>query len=1172
MALTFVLGRAGAGKTQYCLSAIRRLMQEDPAGPPLLMLVPEQATHQTERALLTGPDAPSVAFRASVLSFRRLALRVLDLTGGTGRPVLDGVGRHMLLASLVERRRSQLKAFRDSARRPGFVGRLAGTVAECAAQRIGSDQLKAHAQALVAAGGTDELLVGKMHDVALLLADYHEAISDVHLDPHQALDLASDRLFASQALLGAQVWVDGFAGFTAQEYEMLGAIMSVAADVYIALCLDPAEVAGAGARVPGRDEPRLFAPTLKTYWQLKTVAAQRRVRLGAPVNLPAPGGPTRFSGQGALALLESHWARPDRPSAGVTPPAATGTIALVAAPDQRREVAAAAAGIVRLARERGYAWRDMAVVVPDLETYHDLLRVTFAGYGIPLFVDRRRPVPYHPLVELIRSAVEVAEGNWRVEAVFRWLKTDLGPLDRREVDLLENYVLARGVRGDRWLSEEPWRLGPPSGHADDDAHAEARPGTGGEPDGVEMVDAMRRKVAAVLGPTVRALREARSGPRRAGELVRALTGLLAAAGLPGKLERWAEEARLSGEYDSAQEHREVWDGVVRVLEQLYSALGSQPVRLAEFAAILGAGLESLNLGLVPPSLDQVVCGTIERSRQPELKAMFLLGACLGTMPGAPGEDLVFNDTERLALGERGLKLAAPACERVFHEEYLTYIALTRSSEYLWISYPQRSAGAATTGPSPAVARLKRLFPDLREAAVDDFDLAPSPAALASEAAARLAGIRQGIAPPLRWQQAFDWLLSDPARGEAARLRLAGLSWTNEARPLVREQALGLYGSPVRGSASRLEMYEKCPFAHFAAHGLRLAVRPRRQVKAPEIGVFYHAVLQRFFGELKREGVALSDLDDASLERRLDGLFAGIEETMAGGVWVDSGRLRHLAAVLQRTTRRTIGRLREHARRSAFTPLEMEVGFGLPGATWSALDLGEMKVRGIVDRIDSAAHRGRTMLCVMDYKSGRPQFKLSSVAHGISLQLPVYLLAVTEYASQLGLDDAAVVALLLYPVQDPMITLPRWDPQLLGKEAGKRWRPSGLVLNDPEVVTLLDRSAGDREAPPILPVTVNKAGNVSGTSAVSRDPMRMLARFVRAKAKAAGRRLLGGDESIRPWRQPGGGGRACEYCDFHAVCAFDPRLAGNAYRDLSGLKNEEAWARIAAAAGEEVGQA
>jgi len=1185
VALHLILGRAGSGKTWHCLASARQSAASDPKGPPLILLVPEQATHQTERAVLTGPGAPGATTRVSVLSFRRLAMRVLEATGGASLPLLDALGRQMLLASIVERRRADLRIFGGSARRPGFVRRLANTLAELAAQRVGTADLAARRDALRDAGNQNQLLAGKLHDLCILAGDYEQAIQDVYLDPHSSLDVATVRVAAAGILRGATVFVDGFAGFTAQEYDLLAAIMAVAADVHVALCLDPAEVLAPGATEPGPDEPRLFSPTLKTYWRLRSLAAERQVRLGPTLSLPRSCQPIRYAAP-ALAHLEAWWSSR---SVGPQAPAAARAVRIVSATDERHEVAATAAEICRLARQRGYAWRDIAVLVPDLEAYHDLLRVSFAAAGIPLFIDRRRPVPYHPLVEFVRSAVEVATSNWASAPVTRWLKTDLGPIARSDADRLENFILATGVRGDRWTSDAPWWFGqaqlvqPGTGDPgvtpddDRDVTGETTPAAHGAADAAACDD-LRRQVAAVLGPAVARLRMAIARSVSASDLVAALVELLAAAGLPAQIQAWSEAARLEGDLDGAQEHREVWDGVVRVLEQLHAALGGQRMRLAEFASVLAAGLESLELGMVPPSLDQVVCGTVERSRQPDLKAMFVLGAKLGTLPGAPQQDLVFDDAERSllsdpGLGPRPLQLAAPASERAFHEDYLTYIALTRSSEYLWVSYPQRAGGLAGVSPSPVVARLTGLLPDLALEMIDETAIAPSPAALAREAVGHLAGVRHGLPLPDRWAQVYSWLVATEARREALRPIFAGLGWGNDAVPVRRQQAAALYGRPIRASATRLEQFARCPYAHFAGQGLRLEARPLRQVEAPEIGSFYHSLLQRYFGQLQRAGQSLARMDDASLDESLRDLFDAVAGQLERAVWGDTGRLRHLVLLLQRAIGRTVRQLSEHARRSQFEPLGMEISFGLPGSPRPALDLGPIIVRGVIDRIDAALVEGCLLLRVMDYKTGRPQFSLAKVAQGISLQLPIYLAAVLQFARELAAQagltgpEAAdlqvrVAAMFLFPVQDPMVVMDDWDDLELAKALAKRWRPSGLVLNDPAVLLILDEEAADAATQRLLPVRLTKAGAVSGQGAVSEEQMAMLGAFAANAAQLTAARLRAGDTALRPYRD--GNRRACEICDFHAVCAFDPQLPGNVYRDLPSMPAAQAWAAIEAA--------
>ncbi len=1178
MSFRFVLGRAGSGKTRYCLNQVGGELRASPDGPPLILLVPEQATFQVDRALVALPGIRGTC-RAQVLSFRRLAWRILSETGGAARPHIDETGKIMALRSLLAGREAELRIFGVSAAKPGFLARLARTLTELHTYDIRHPELEKAYAALEALGRGETALAAKLHDLALVSRDLEAYLAGRWVDPDDNLGLLARRLGERPASFrGARVWVDGFAGFTAQELDVLVALASAADDVVVCLCLDPGATEGTG--------PSTFYPARRTYQLLRARLAAVGIGPAAPVALGLPARP-RFAGSPSLAHLESEYARSvPRPFDGRQAPA----MVLVAAESRRAEVAAAAREMVRLAREESYRWREMSLVTRSLSDYGPLLEATLADYGIPHFADRRRPATYHPLVEFARSAIEVAARDWAADPLFRLLKTDLWPLPRADVDLLENYVLAHGLRGSStWTRGDPWQWR--RVFALDET---APPDPAGE-EPLRRIDALRRAVAGLLGPHLARLdAENRRGepPPTFRDRAAALWGLLEAAGVPATLVAWSRRAVAAGRAAQAQEHEQVLDGLVNLLDQMATNLGERPASLAEFGRTIESGLESLSLRLIPPGLDQVMVGAIDRSRQPDVRACFVLGLNDGVFPAVAYEDAVFDDRERADLAERyGLDLAPASREKALAEDYLAYIALTRASERLWVSYTLSSDDGKAMAPSLVVSRLKSIFPGLEEGLARLEPDAPAGLSAEPEALAQVARVlaqarRAGAADAVDtgWLEAYNWLVSEPARRERVRAALRSLGYRNEAVRLAPQTAEQLYGKPVRVSVSRLEGYAGCPFSHFASAGLALEPRPRQQLEAPQIGTYYHAVLNLFTRGLAQDGVDLAGLEREAIAKRLMRIVEEIAPRLESDVLASRARYRYLSGRLLRTLGHTVEVLQEHARRSRFRPAGTELRFSRvetgPGAAG-------VRLRGVVDRLEVAQAGEDLFVRVIDFKSSIKDHRLRHTESGLELQLPVYLLAATgqgtEWSSSragrpgdvAGETEARPPSLpdpsrtkvtpagaLFLPVTDPFIRADRpLDETELARERLKEVRARGLILNEPAVLGLMDEALRREGAPgPILPVSLAKSGEPKKSrSLLSREQMATLLGFTGAKVGALAGAILSGEVAIRPVAKSASD-NACRYCDYRPVCRFDPG-AGERYHRLPHLDDDELWDRM-----------
>lgn len=1148
LGLRFILGRAGEGKTQLILDNIRQALDREPDGAPIVLLVPEQATFQMEYALTTASGRGLM--RAQVLSFRRLAYRVLTETGGAARIPIGELGKRMVLRELLERHKTSLRVFGKSANRPGFADCLARTIGEMKTYLINPGNLEN------ACGFLDQtavLLKDKLFDLALLYKELQHYLEPRYTDPDDLLSLLAEKIVHANFFKDAEFWIDGFKGFTPQEIAVLEKILQVAGEVNIALTMDKACLT-----VPPSADT-LFFPTWETFVKLTRAAEKTCTQIHDPVILEHEP-PLRFNKSPDLAFLERHMFSYPAPKFN----GASGSIKIVAAANRRAEVEACAREIIRLVRDNGYRWRDIAVLLRDLEPYHELISNIFRDYDIPLFIDRKRYVMHHPLIELIRSALEVVIKNWAYEPVFRYLKTDLVPVDRENVFKLENYVLAHGIRGSKWTAEEEWTylrrytLG-------EDAEA-------GDQDFSELaeINKYRRESTAALSKFCRDVSEANT----VREITTALYKLLEELRAAETIERWRIDAEKAGHLEKAREHGQIWSSVAGLFDEVVEALGHEVMPIETYASILDTGFESMTIGLIPPGLDQVMAGSLDRSRNPDIKAAFLLGVSDGVLPAGLSDDGVFNLSERDKLEAIGINMAPSSKKRVFEEQFLVYTALTRASERLWMSYPMADDEGRAMMPSQVIARIKELIPGLAENIIRTEpaagDAGESLEFLVHQGMALtyLAGVIRefktgtNIAPV--WWDLYNWFMDEKWKDSAISV-LRSVFHTNREKNISPGTSHLLYGRRLKASVSRIEKFNTCPFAHFSLYGLRLKERDVFRLEAPDLGEFFHAALKCFAEELQRTSTEWGDLSPDECRQLNNKIVDRLAPQLQSEILLSTARYRYLTGKLKKAVNRAAVVLAEHSRRSAFRPVGLEISFGQGGqlqpVTINLPDGSSLELTGRIDRLDVARAEKETYLRVIDYKSSDNRINLEEIYYGLRLQLLTYLhVALAHYSSLLG-QEVKPAGILYFTVREPLIQA---NGPMSGDDVEKAVLASlkmrGFLLADRDVVRMMDNML-DRGHSELIQVALKNDGTFySNAPVLDMDQFKYLRSYLEKQFAYAGEQIITGNVSIAPYRS--GRKHACRYCSFKPVCQFDLLLEGNMFRALQPVNKDNIWNMMA----------
>ncbi len=1167
VSLRFLLGRSGSGKTAMCLAEIRRKLQEDPRGKTIVYLVPEQMTFQCEYALIHTEGAGGM-IRAQVFSFPRLAWRVLQETGGMNRYHVHDVGVQMMIRKIIEQRKQELKLFGRAADKSGFVEQLHEMIAECKRYCLTPDELRRRVEELESGPSRPgrRLLADKLSDVALVYAELERSLSGHYLDSEDYLRLLAEQIPRSCYLRDADVYIDGFHHFAPQEYIVIEQLLRHCRRVTVCLTVDrPYDGA-----MP--DELDLFYLPAQTYRQLRELALANDVLLEEPVVLAE----NRRHQSGALAHLEAQFHR--RP----LPPyeAEDGAVCLYEAANRRAELEAVAREIIRLVRDEGARYRDIALVIRQTEAYRDLVKTVFFDFGIPYFMDEKEPMHHHPLIELVRAALEIISTNWRYEAVFRAVKTDLlFPLDgdlvmwREAADKLENYVLAYGMKGDKWTSGERWPYR--RYRALDGLNV---PQTDEERQFEDKLNEWRETLAAPLRRLERRLRRAKDGRG----YCTALYLLLEELQIPKKLEQMSAQAEAEGRLVEARQHEQVWNAVIDLLDQYVEMLGAEPLSLAEFAKIIEAGLDRLEFSLVPPAIDQVIVAQLDRSRLIGVKYAFVIGANDGVIPARAKEDGLMAEIEREQLRELGVALAPGSREQLFYDPFFIYLALACPSERLYVTYPLADGEGKALMPSPLIKQLSELFPKVkvRLCGNDPFDapeekaeaFVTAPQATQTYLVSQLRAWKRNYGIDPLWWDVYNVFIARPEWNERVQRAVSALFYTNKAAPLKKQWSRRLYGKKIQASVSRMEQFQKCPYAHFISHGLRLKERSIFRLEAPDVGQLFHAAIKQIADRLREQHVDWRELSQPDCERLSDEAVERLAPLIQQQVLSSSSRYEYMKRKLKHVVARTTHVLSEHARASGFVPIGLELAFGpggdLPPLRFQLRDGTVMELVGRIDRVDKAESSEGVFLRIIDYKSSAKTLDLTEVYYGLALQMLTYLDIVLTYAEQLVKQPALPAGVLYFHVHNPIVKAKQWldDEAEMAKQLLEPFRMRGLLLADVEAIRLMDSQLEKGQRSLIVPVRLTSSGAIhSQSSVVSASDFDALRQHVRRLFADIGGQIADGIVSIAPYKLKSK--TACDFCAFKSICQFDEALSGNEFRKLAPQTGEDVMKNITKGRGE-----
>ena len=1141
MALQLILGNAGAGKTQ-CL--YERVIQESIENPHrnYLVIVPEQFTMQTQKELVKRHPNGGI-INIDVLSFERLAHRIFGEVGSNFGPVLDDEGKNLILRKIAKNYEGELKLIGKNLRKFGYLSEVKSIISEFKQYDIDVQKL----EELEAVIPENSMLGYKLADIKVLYKGFYEYLENKYITGEELLDRLSKVVGESNILKDSVITLDGFTGFTPVQNRLLQELLQVCAGIYVTVTIDEKQDP---FHYQGVNE--LFAMSKETIRDFLQLARDHQVEIADPVYLHTK--PVyRFRENPELGFLESEIFRYSGKQFMTDlslDKKQRSAIQAYVLRNPMEEAMWVASEIRRLVRTKGYRFQDIAVITSSIEAYGLQMRRACEQYHIPMFSDQKRSILLNAFVEHIRSMLAMVDANYTYETVFRFLKSGFTPLERNHIELLENYVLSRGIKGFKnW--QAPWQ--------DSNPH---------KVEELLVLNQVRVMFVEYMQETQMLLKQKNKTIQ---DICVALYNFWDTNQMQEVLQQLEQELETQGELALAKEFNQIYGVVIELLEKLVELLGEERVGLKEFIELFDAGIQEARIGVIPPSMDAVVVGDLTRTRLDHVKVLFFMGMNDVHLPGKLGGGGLLTDRDRESLEEKKVRLKANGKEQIYIQKFYLYLTLTKPSEQLILTYAKTSAEGKSIRPAYVIGDLQHLFPTLsiqevemtRDVTSDAQvqECTPEVAIYSFVDGLRNAEIRESDA----WQALYQWFQKQPAWKSQIDTLIQAHGYQKSTDALTQKVAQQLYGKQLQNSVTRLEKFAACPYAHFLTYGLGLKERELHEFQPVDLGNIFHSAIEYYSHKVVESKVAWSTLSQAQQEQWANEAVEVSVAEYSHALLYQSEREQYNIERIKRLMRRSVWAVTKQLERGVFVPEGFEVAFGgrdeLASTHFHLSEGQDMVLRGKIDRVDLCKQGEQNYVKVLDYKTGSKELSLSELYHGLQLQLFVYLNVALEIETKKSKQPVIPAGVLYYRMNDPMVEISGEYHDLSEEEQKQQVEgsilenlvPDGLVNEGANVIALLDEEfEGKSKA---IPVTKTTKGELKATSkAVSQENFSLIREFTNQKVQELGQEIVAGNIDILPYQSEKSTG--CDYCQYQQVCQFDCRIKGNAYKEIENYTRDE----------------
>lgn len=1106
MGLRIIYGKSGSGKSKFCFDEIAKKEEKE---KKIIVITPEQFSLTQEKKLMEALNKKS-SLHAEVVTLSRMAHRVAQEVGGNNQTHLSKCGKAMLIYSILSTNKTKLR----------FLGKsdenieLAMTaITEFKKHGVSVENLKEEIEK------TDDLyLKTKLEDMTCIYENFEEKIANKYIEETDLLTILAENLSKTDIVKNSIIYIDEFAGFTSQEYEVIKELIKLSKQVNITMCIDNLEL----TQNPDTD---IYYSNKTTLSKLLNLAEENNFEVEEPVFLEKVH---RFETKELQHLSRNLYApKSTKYEENVE------NIEMFLAKNEYSEIEEVAKKIRKLVREKKLEYRDIAIITKNMENYASLVRAIFNQYEIPVFIDEKRDLNQNVVVQYILSILEILKQNFSSEAIFNYIKLGFCEIEKEDIFRLENYCNKWGIKTSKWKKDFIYEK---------ENKAEE----------VERLNELRKQI---VGPLLK-LQENVKKEKTATNITKLLYQFIQEQNIEEKLTQKINKLWGKGLIDLGNEYSSSYQIIIDILDEIILIFKDENITIDGFSKILKIGLKNSGLTKIPGTQDQVIFGDIERSRSHKVKNVFIIGLNDGVFPSPHKEEGFFNDADRAYLKENGLELAKGTLEQLYEEKFNIYKAFTTATHQIHLSYVSLDANGKALRPSILINQIKKMYPKLEEESdtVSKKYEIMNLAVTYEELIQNIANLKKGENIENIWYEIYKYYKMQNDWNEKLQNDLNGLRYSNLPQKIQQENIDKLYGNTLNTSISRLEKYRSCAFSYFLQYGLKLKEKEQLKVQSFNTGSFMHETIDSFFEYVKDENISLAEIEEEQILEIVSKIMDESLSLSKNVIFTATAKYKVLVRRLKRIVSKALRYIIDTIIYSDFSIQGTEIEFGKKGEYKPIIltleDGKKIEITGKIDRIDTANSSDGKYLRIIDYKSSAKNIDLNEVYAGLQIQLLTYTDAICRQ------EDILPAGIFYFSLLEQMIKADKkMEEEEIEQMIRKNFRMKGLIIADVKIIKMNDNTLKQGSSK-LVPAALTASGTINEkwTNGVKTEEFKILQDYIYKTIKDISKEILSGKIDLNPYNKKGK--TPCEYCEYQSICGFHAGQNNNKYNYIDQKTKDE----------------